>query len=122
MKNKGFTLIEVITVVTLLAVISLVTLPNIVKQLTDGEEALDQSTLKIIYEATENYIEQNKNDYPIINDNTYCITLMTLKENNNISSLTDSKGNDIDLNKTVQISVSNGKYVYELVDKDMCEQ
>jgi len=64
MKKNGFTLIELIGTVVILAIIALVVLPATLSVLNKGQDEVDKSVILVVESAANNYINDNKNDYP----------------------------------------------------------
>ena len=58
MNNKGFTMVEVLGVVTILVIISLFTFP-IISSLTNDTTSKNKQFLDSLYQATETYLEMN---------------------------------------------------------------
>jgi len=116
MKRKGFTLAELMGVITILGLIVIIAFPPLIKQIKGTKTAIDETTEKLIIIGAENYVDENKNDYPKTNGKVYCITLQTLVNDNKLSKdLKDSKGNSINLNKYIKVTVNNN-YDYNIVD------
>ena len=61
--RKGFTLIELVAVVTFVAIIGIVVAINITNQVKKQEEKNYDRYLEIITSATELYVEQHRNRY-----------------------------------------------------------
>ena len=102
MKKEGFTLTELIGVITILGIIVLLAFPNLIKQIKDTRLKLDKATEQLIIVGTTNYVEENKNDFPSSKDETYCVSLRTLIEENKIpQNLKDSNGNNLNLNEKI---------------------
>lgn len=59
MKNKGFSLIELLAVLVLLAIIATISLPGIVGTLNTSKEKAYESQKKIIEDATRRWITDN---------------------------------------------------------------
>lgn len=69
MKNKrGFTLVELLAVVTLLAAIILVSVPSIINVLRKSEEKDYKEFENALKRAAELYVEKNRNLYPELNN------------------------------------------------------
>ncbi len=64
MKNKGFTLIELIGTVVILAIIALVVLPATLNVMKSSQEEVDKSVIQIVERAADEYVHNNLNDYP----------------------------------------------------------
>jgi len=122
MKQKGFTLIEMIAVVMIIALIALISLPTITNQLVEKKDDISDTTLKIIYNAAELYMSNRPTEFPKIRGEEYCISLDTLVGSGNLSSpIKDyNTGNEIPLTKYIKIEI-NGYLEYdnfELVDEN----
>lgn len=125
MKNKGFTLIEMIAVVIIIALIALISLPTITNQLVNKKEEVSEATLTLINNAAELYMSNRQTEYPngISNKGmSYCISLDTLVNSGNLTSpIKDFKtGEEIPLTKFVKITINNfGEYSFaeSLVDE-----
>lgn len=64
MKNKGFTLIELMAIIVILGVIVLVSVPSLVKTINRNQDKKYETFLEDIKIATETYINLNSEDYP----------------------------------------------------------
>ena len=62
-KNNGFTLVELIAVITLLALIILVSVPVIINTLRKTEENEYEDFEKLVVNAAEIYLERNRDLY-----------------------------------------------------------
>ncbi len=116
--KKGFTLIEIMAVITLLFLITLAVVPSIIKQVTNKKDDVSDANLNLIYNAADLYVSSNKDTYKKETGNTYCITLDTLvKEellNKNVINFTTGK--QIPLNRFIKITVNSFyEYEYELL-------
>ena len=117
MNKKGFTLTELMAVITLLALIAIIAFPPLLKQIKGTKSKIDEATENLIITGAVNYVDENKNNFPKVSGNTYCVILQTLVDNNKISKdLVDSKGNKLDLTQYVKVRISNNQYTYDIVD------
>lgn len=117
MNKKAFTLTELIGVITILGIIAIIAFPPLLKQIKGTKSKIDEATKILITTGASNYIDENKNDFPKVSGNKYCITLQTLVDDNKVSKdLVDSEGNELDLNKYVKVGISNNQYNYDIVD------
>jgi len=66
MNNKGFTLIELILVISVLSMLALLSTPNIIKLLEKNKADNYNSTIDSIVKATELYISNNR--YELVYD------------------------------------------------------
>ena len=96
MKEKGFTLIELIGVIVLLAIIILITYPSIVNIIKKSNNKIDSATSALIISGAKNMVDENKNSYPLTNGNIYCVTIKSLiNKGYVISDLETGNGNKI---------------------------
>lgn len=115
MNNKGFTLVEIIGVVTLMAIISLVALPPIINQVnkkkTDIYNALDET----IYAAGNLYVQNNSSKFS--DDTTHYIKLQTLVDGEYLDSTIFTHYTN---GECVKATYDVNKYTYSLVST--CEE
>ena len=64
MKNKGFTLVELLGTIILLAIIALVALPSILNALNTSQAEIDESYRYAAITAARNYVNDNMDSYP----------------------------------------------------------
>lgn len=122
-KNKGFTLIEMLAVVTILGIITLIAFPyanNLLKKSKDNEY---QRFLDDISLATEAYLVDNSDNYESLKQigGTDYISLKNIVESGYLKSTTiNPKTNEkIDLNTSVKVTLNEDKtYNYELMNKN----
>ena len=62
MKNRGFTLIELVGTIIVLAVITLVALPATLSMLNHGQKTADDSVKEIVKSAANKYVSEHKNE------------------------------------------------------------
>lgn len=113
MNKKGFTLAELLAVITLLALIILFVLPKILNIYNSKKDAVKESKAKLIYSAADTYLKENIDDYPMTTGYEYCLDIDDLDKENLIPiDVTDITNETEGLN--VKIGV-NGKKIYKLV-------
>lgn len=54
--NKGFTMVEMLAVVTIMGILTMVAVPRIYKYVTKTRQQSMETMFKSVYEASENYI------------------------------------------------------------------
>ena len=64
MKNKGFTLVELLGTIILLAIISLIALPSILNALNTSQAEINESYRYAATTAARNYVNDNMDAYP----------------------------------------------------------
>lgn len=84
MKNKGFTLVEVLAIVSLLGLLALVVGPKVLEQKENKEKELNEAQKQVLFSDAGNYVRDNSK-YIIKSGNVFCITVNTLIEEDYIS-------------------------------------
>ena len=116
--KKGFTLAELLGVIVIVSVLALLVLPPVINQIRRQRTKIDETTLKVLGEATYLYMDSNKDAYPINPTTNYCITLQQLADANVISvPIKDKDGNNIALEKFIRAEIVTKTNInYSLVD------
>ena len=78
MKNRGYTLLELLGVIVILALLTTLVFPSVLNAIKKSSDQTDKLSMDLINNAVDLFISENKNDYPKINGNTYCIPLVEL--------------------------------------------
>ena len=111
--NKGFTLMEMLATIIIVIMIGGIAVPSIINQIANKKEELDNSTKKLIYEATELYMSNNISNYPKLSGNKYCVSIDKLVEAKYLETpIKDFKtGKEISLTNVVSVTVNEmGEY------------
>lgn len=113
MKNKGFTLIEMIGIITVLAVILLVVFPNISNGLKTMKEAKEKNFTDNLKISAEAYIGIYQDNYPELKtpNGSIQIKIKDLYDSN----LLKGRYENVDLNSTITITRDQNnelKYYY----------
>lgn len=117
MRNKGFTLAELLGVIVILALVSLITVPAITNSLQDYKSRLCNTQLEEIVAAARTWGADNLLKLPTGEGETYTLSLATLSESGYIGGdienpITKEKF-DLD-NTVVTITRTGKKYTYEI--------
>ena len=122
MKNKGFTLAELLGVIVLLALICLVAFPPILRDIKKSKSNIDEATFKIIRSATDVYVNRHLSSFEKVEDNVYCVQLQSLIDEGDLSmDLKDTNTNmKIDPLKYVKVVVKANKYNYSMAKQGEC--
>jgi len=107
MKNKGFTLVEVLAVIILLGLIAAIIIPNYNKSIENSKKKAFQESLNGLVRTIENYIANNSNgsDYTSVYTNISSIDLQA----DNLNQI--KSGEFIISNGTIVLrNVYNGRY------------
>ena len=113
--KKGFTLLELLGVISLLGLLVIISYPVVMEQIEKKQKEVDSARLELIYSGADAYIKENVEEYPYRVGNQFCIPLETLVNDNkiavDISDITQ---------KGVQVGMgSNHNFTHRLVEK--CE-
>ena len=122
MQRKGFTLAELLGVIVIVGLLLLLIIPLIINGVKNKEKEVEETQTNIIYEATSEYMDTDKNKYPNNPGDIYCITVKELKENGKLAeeNLNILYGKNYD-NATVKVVISNkGIRTYSIND-EKCE-
>ena len=108
MKNKGFTLLELICALVLLSLVLIIAIPSIMYKVNDQRDKISDLTQKLIFNATNLYTEDYKTISDLNDGSNYCITLDTLVQEGYLKApLKDAKtGKEIPLNKYVRGTIN----------------
>lgn len=116
--KKGFTIIEVLAVITLIAILTVIIMPNILNNVNNERESVSDSAKQMIYDAADLYVKENNEIYPSTEGLNYCIKLETLVNSGKlVSPIKDMKKNkEIPLNYHVEATVNEyNQFDYKLV-------
>lgn len=117
MKNRGFTLVELLGVIALLAAIMLLVYPNVLEKVQEKENDMIEKKQKLIYNAAYDYLYENKADYPIRAGKVYCLNMGYLAS---LDKLPVDEYSDIlkdsDITKNyIKVSIGNADNSYHIV-------
>lgn len=117
MKQKGFTLVEVLAVIIILGVIGLIVMPAVTGSINDSKDDLYDMQVSNIIEAGKTWSADNLNSLPTISGDSKVVTLQELQENGYIDEdITNPKTNKkFDPTTTcVKVTYNGKKYEYSL--------
>ena len=116
MLKKGFTLVELVGVVIILGLIAIIAFPPILNAIRESRGTVSDASKEILYSATSQYVNENSNDFPRVNGNTFCVTLEKLVQGEYLpTNVYDSiSGEEIPLTSTVEIKYEQDKFNYNL--------
>lgn len=122
MKEKGFTLTELLGVITIIAILCLITFPSIISQIRGKEETIDNATKTLIESGVEIYMNYHETEYPKIVGKTYCITLKKLVDDKILEEpIKNAQGDDIYLGTPVLITVKSTSELLIEYNSETCQ-
>ncbi|MEG0025809.1 MAG: prepilin-type N-terminal cleavage/methylation domain-containing protein [Bacilli bacterium] len=119
MNQKGFTLIELVTIVALLGVISLVAYSGVNNSIKRSNEELYKAQMSNIKAAAKDWTVDNLDKLPVEDKSFYQVSLGDLKTGGYIAdNLIDPKTKK-ELKKTIYVKITknNNNYLYEVIDQ-----
>lgn len=120
MRNKGFTLVELLGVIILLAVIALIAFPPILNQIKKSQNQIDDATNALIISSAKLYVDNNHNLFSKKDGNVYCISIDELLNRGYLTEGMLGSNDELIEDFVVKVSYS-GNYSYELVNVGECE-
>lgn len=116
MKNKGFTLPEMLAVVSILLIIATIITPKVLKETKNSEEKAYQIQIDELVKISKIYMNNNINLLP---EDQYVITLEELKNAKLITSekVINPKTNE-ELTGCILVKYENNKYSYTYTEND----
>ena len=114
-KQKGFTLLEMISVLVLISLLLLIIFPNIINYIKNHEKQVNELNRAIYEDAVNSYILENGDLFPKDIGNKFCVSIKELINSGFLKNIEDEDT----INKTIQVEY-NKEYNYKLVDSNKC--
>lgn len=119
--KKGFTLIEILAVVTIMGLIFVLAIPKIANSLRSKKTDIDKTTNDLILNAAKMYVNDNSSKFEKNDDAVYCLPFTTLTKDNYLDTKIQDVINDKDLTNSKSVKITYDKqFQYEIVDKKDC--
>ena len=117
MKNKGFSLIELLGVITVLALLALITIPIANKVIQEIREKADISQQKLIIDGAKLWVNDNSNLLSDEVGQVYILSVQTIQTSNYLTSkqVQDLNNSTSLENACVKITTEEHRYSYEFV-------
>lgn len=111
--KKGFTLVEMITVLSLLAILALLITPIIGREMKESTDKLYQKQIQAIEQATDNYVTDHIENMPEQEGEIYKITLKDLKDGGYIDKKLQNPKTKKEFQDTIEISITRTQNQYQ---------
>lgn len=123
MKNKGFTLMELLGVIVIISLLLIIVFPNITNSVKNSSKKTDKLTEDLIFNASDMYISNHSNLFTQVEGKKFEITLKDLVDDSLlVSPIKYEEDDDITKLKCVEVTYTNNKYHYELKNSGECEK
>lgn len=115
MEKRGFTLVELMTVIILLGILGLIVVPVVTNIINDNKESLYKSQLALIQEQAEKWGYENLDMLPSEENAQITLTILELKKDGKLPlDLRNPKTNELFPNDMqVVITLRNNQYTFE---------
>lgn len=123
MKRKGFTLVEILAVITLIGVLALIAIPTVDAIIKSSKERAYADQKKVIISAARDWAAANIMTLPEVDGESTYITLGDLKLGGYIEVEVINPINELCISNDTEIVITrkNNNYTYEFVDETNIE-
>lgn len=123
MKNKGFTLVELLAILVILGLLAVIITPVVQKTLSANKEKVYEIIVEQIKDYTRDYLTKNTSVLPDDEGDANIIKFIDLKKEGllQINVVNPITGNIISNESFVRVTKKNNNYVYEVVTYDLVD-
>lgn len=123
MKNKGFTLVELLAILVILGVVATIITPVIQKSLKANKEKVYDILVDQIKDYTKDYLAKNTDELPDIEGETNSIKFIDLKKEGllQINVVNPINDNIISDESVVKVTKKSNSYTYEVITYDLVD-
>ena len=86
--------------------------PSIMRNVRGTKDKISSVGLDLLFSTVSVYMDNNLMNYPLLEDNVYCITVKDLLDGGQLASVNIIDG--LEVTDIVQVQVTHGEYSYEL--------
>ncbi len=124
MRQKGFTLAEVLGVITIIGLLLVLIIPMVIDRISSSGEEAANTENELIFNAAEQYVKEHSSEYPSGKSGRYCISIQTLIDDGKLAEpvVDVTTGEDISDKSVMMTIYSSGNIDYELKEGDECEE
>ena len=120
-KKKGFTLIEILAVVTIIGLIFILVIPKITNSLKNKKSDVDSTTTNIVLSATKLYVQEHSSKFEKTDGNISCMPINQLVKKGYLEGPVKNVTDDEDITDTKSVKITYDKgFKYEIVGKKDC--
>lgn len=119
--KKGFTLVELLAIITIMGLIALIAIPTVVTMIKNSRKDLCETEVKNIISSAKNWAGNNMDLLPEENE-SITVSIETLKEKGYLSSDLNNplNGELIEDQDRLEVTIYNNKGNLEYSFKDIC--
>ena len=120
-KNNGFTLIEILAVVTIIGLIFILVIPKITTSLKNKKGDVDRTTTNLVLSATKLYVQEHSSKFDKEDGNVSCMPINMLVKKGYLEGPVKNVTDDLDITDTKSVRITYDKgFKYEIVGKKDC--
>ena len=117
--KKGFTLVELLAIITIMGLIALIAIPTVVTMIKNSRKDLCEIEVKNIISSAKNWAGNNMDLLPEENE-SITVSIKTLKEKGYLSSDLNNPLNGELIEDTLEVTIYNNKGNLEYSFEDIC--
>ena len=120
MKQKGFTLVEILAVITIIGILALITIPTVDSIIKSSKNDAYEVQKSAILMSLKNWAASRTLVLPAVNGEILTTTIGDLKEEGFLEVETKNPVNDLCFSNTTVLVVTrtNSNYTYTFADED----